>query len=106
MKEFSVAGINMENRHLLIREILAGDPNQKVVIEVIPEPDNKFDPNAQAVYMNKKKIGYIPKAKTHELPKRGTGYYAVCLDIGFGGDDEYAYCLIGINPADDRFYIP
>ena len=106
-KEYSVAGINMENRHLIIREIIDSQ-TETAKVEVVPEPDNKFDPNAKAVYIDGKKIGYIPKALTADLPSP-TGYYAVVHGIGFGtgGDNSsYAYCIVGIDTEDPCYDRP
>lgn len=33
------------------------------------EPDNEFDPYAIAIYYEKYKIGYIPRAENHQLSK-------------------------------------
>ena len=106
-KEYSVAGVNMENRLLLIEEIINSAPEQ-VKVEIIPEPENPYDKNAKAVYVDAKKIGYIPKAETGNLP-RDKGYFAVIQGIGIQTSPDntrYAYCIIGVDAEDECYFRP
>ena len=104
-KEYSVAGINFEDRLLIVEEIINSNP-EKVIVEVIPEPENPYDKNAKAVFIDGKKIGYIPKTSTADLTE-AKGYYAVVQGIGIRtspDNQRYAYCTIGID-LDDVCYV-
>ena len=35
-------------------------------VQIVPEPENKFDPNALKIVAQETKLGYIPKDKTAE----------------------------------------
>lgn len=55
-----VAGVSFDGRQALIARLVTSDP-----CRIVPEPDNKFDPNALAVHVASGgevlHIGYIPK---------------------------------------------
>ncbi len=61
--ELKVAGVTFEGR----QEILKGLMGAPRLAKLIPEPDNKYDPNAIAVETNGQKIGYIPRAVACDL---------------------------------------
>lgn len=52
-----LAGVSFRQKEL---DKLYGENWNKVDIEVVPEPENKFDKNAVAVYANDVHVGYIP----------------------------------------------
>ena len=62
--EFYVAGVQHHQLHTCIKEMEVGD-----CLMLVPEPSNRFDPNAVKVeyYLENKgeevMLGYIPKAK-------------------------------------------
>lgn len=56
MTTFTIAGVTFSQFHEVRRELLPGTE-----IQAVPEPDNKFDPNAVALYYQDKKIGYVPR---------------------------------------------
>lgn len=64
MYEFYVAGIQHHKLHTCIKEIVVGD-----ILTLIPEPSNRFDPNAVRIEYpslnqgTEVMIGYVPKAK-------------------------------------------
>ncbi len=41
--------------------------NIGTLLDLIPEPDNKFDPCAVSIYFKKHKLGYIPRDKNREI---------------------------------------
>ena len=65
--EFGIAGVTFNGRQELLEklwlEIYEGDDRR--MVELIPEPENKYDPNAVRIDVNmdgiKKDIGYVPK---------------------------------------------
>lgn len=67
---FKVAGVTFEGRQDIIAEMIEGQ-----VVELVPEPENVFDPNAIAVYccwpetedFRREKIGFVPASKTPEI---------------------------------------
>jgi hypothetical protein len=39
------------------------------VLELLAEPENRFDPYAVAIYFQDRKLGYIPREKNKEIHK-------------------------------------
>ena len=54
--------------------------------EIIPEPENEYDPNAVAVYLQGKKIGYVKKGKCSRIKNllKSKDYRGSNLDVGGG----------------------
>lgn len=62
-KRFYVAGVQFRpGAAEVIRGIKEGDE-----LELIPEPTNKYDPNAVAIYFGEDHIGYVPKKFSSEI---------------------------------------
>ena len=61
-------------------------------VKLVPEPDNKYDPNAVRVEVDGCLIGYIDKAKTGRVKEllADPNFRRVELEIG-GGDYKYIY---------------
>lgn len=61
-----VAGVTFEGRQLIIAELSGNEP-----CKIVPEPENKYDRNALAVYVAHKSgvfhVGYIPKEYAAEI---------------------------------------
>jgi len=53
---FSLAGFTFYDGIEVFQELKVG-----TVLNIVAEPDNKFDPCAVAIYYQEKKLGYIPK---------------------------------------------
>jgi len=64
MYEFYVAGVQHHKLHTCIKEMKVGD-----VLCLVPEPSNRFDPNAVRIEYpslnqgTEVMLGYVPKAK-------------------------------------------
>lgn len=62
-------------------------------LKLVPEPENKFDPNAIAVYYENLHLGYIPKetAKSmkYEMERNDAMYICKISEITGGGDRNY-----------------
>ena len=62
--EFYVAGVQFHELHTCIKEMAIGD-----TLSLIPEPSNKYDPNAVRIEFNSLNqdkeimLGFVPKAK-------------------------------------------
>lgn len=54
--EFNVAGVTFSDFSKIAHTIKAGD-----LVEAYPEPTNKYDPNAVALYYKGVMIGYVPR---------------------------------------------
>jgi len=52
----NLAGFTYWDGPFVFNELKVGTP-----LRLVYEPDNKFDPNAVAIYYNDSKIGYIPR---------------------------------------------
>lgn len=63
--QFALAGVSFRRGNFKDAMLAVGD-----VLDLKPEPENKFDPNAIAVYKGTLHIGYVPKDWNHAL--RGT----------------------------------
>lgn len=63
---FTVRGVTFEGRQETIARMLGNEP-----IKIVPEPENKYDPNALAVYVSiggeVLQIGYVPKERAAEI---------------------------------------
>ena len=80
--KFKVAGLShyCENYRGVI------DPEGRLTVDLIPEPDNPHDPNAIRVYMNGKHIGYVPKEKTAKVRKFLSKIYEISAEVELDGD--------------------
>ena len=54
----------------LLESSAAADPELAPTVALVREPDNKFDKNAIAVYLDKKKVGHTPAAQAKILAPR------------------------------------
>lgn len=79
---FKVAGLSYywEN----YRDVI--DPEGELNVELVPEPDNKHDPNAIKVIMNGQHIGYVPKEKTADVKKILPDAYEIDAHVVLDGD--------------------
>ena len=68
-KSFYVAGVQHHQWRSVIDEMEEGHQ-----LMLVPEPSNKFDPNAVRIVYNKVMIGYVPKKFSAEI--------ASMIDIG------------------------
>lgn len=88
--------------------------NLDVVAELRPEPTNNFDPNAVAVLISGRQVGYLPKeqaaklqSKIHQLSstqKRGIGCRAQVVGGWDRGPHEQGH--FGVNLFFDPKKIP
>lgn len=56
-----VAGVTFDNRQAVIAQLAGGEP-----VKIVPEPDNRYDPNALAIHValpgnGIQHIGYVPR---------------------------------------------
>lgn len=80
--EIKVAGVTFEGR----QEILKGLGGKAHLARLVPEPGNKYDPNAIAVECSAGKVGYVPKAIAGDLkPLLGAIRFA-WLHVDFAPD--------------------
>ena len=68
-KSFYVAGVQHHQYKLVLNDMEEGQQ-----LMLVPEPSNKFDPNAVRIVYNKVMIGYVPKKFSAEI--------ASMIDIG------------------------
>ena len=74
-----VAGVQYNEAIFCVEELKNGKK-----LKLVREEDNKFDPNAIAIYCDECKIGYIPSDENEEL--------AIFLDQGWGNIFEVYIC--------------
>ena len=70
---FKIAGISFENRQKIAKECRVGES-----VEFIREPQNPFDRNAIAIYVQHKEdrkdmLGYVPRTMTKFLKEKTIG---------------------------------
>ena len=61
-KEFHIAGVQFHEMKYVVNDLEEG-----MKLELVPEPDNKFDPNAIAIKHNDIMLGYVPKTHSAEV---------------------------------------
>ena len=61
-KTFKLAGAKFHNLHKVLEQVEEGDG-----LDLVPEPDNKYDPNAIKVLWEGTMIGYIPRVFSAEV---------------------------------------
>lgn len=94
--QIRVAGVMAENRQKILAA-LANIPSQNLSMlgfDLVPEPDNQYDPNAVAVYIGKQKvIGYVPRGHIlQEKVKAGVKFDVSGMIVG--GKDGLNYGVI------------
>jgi len=87
MKEFKtihsffVAGVRFHQANEVIHELKQGEK-----LKLVPEPENKFDPNAVKIMKDETMLGYVPKKYSSET--------SAMLEIG-----KPIFCILTeINP--------
>jgi len=79
LPDFAVRGITFDNRQQIIAEL-----EENMLLELSPEPENPYDPNAVAILFEGEKIGYIPReysAYISSLLQQGIKLYITVLRI-------------------------
>ena len=94
MIHVQAAGVTFDNIQEILR-VIRREPDRYTVF-VAPEPDNKYDENAIAVYaegqVKTKRIGYLPR----DLAKTLHNKEALVIDFMVVGDDVSGHNL-GLN---------
>ena len=96
-----VAGVTFEGRQSLMANVKVGDG-----IRLEAEPNNPYDPNAVAVFVENDKggqIGYIPRDAAEEfkgLLEAGKVAYATVESVGRGGPRKPIGCTISVVAND------
>ena len=55
LHSFYVAGVKFHELHTVIKEVEPGE-----ALLLVPEPDNKYDPNAIKILRDEVMLGYVP----------------------------------------------
>ena len=103
--EFGIAGVTFNGRQELLEKLWleAYESGDRRMVELVPEPENKYDANAVRIDVNmngiKKDIGYVPKDINQNvlaLLKDDRIKYARLIKVGkvpdkniFGGTISY-----------------
>ena len=97
-----VAGVTFEGRQEYLKALLGDEP-----VKIVPEPDNKFDPNALAVHIavngSVLHCGYIPKDLAAEIAPLldGEDIMASIDSVWGGGGYNWGLKLRVEIPTDD-----
>jgi hypothetical protein len=62
MKTYSIVGMNFTKTESIVAALLPGHP-----VTLVREPINPFDPLAVAVWVDGRRVGYIPKKQNSAL---------------------------------------
>lgn len=107
--QIRVAGVTAENRQKIL-QALATNPmcqmnlnSSALGFDLVPEPENKYDNKAVAVYLSKKYVvGYVPKGNILQ-EKVHSGIRFDVSGIIVGGQDGMNYGLIlNCKPKNDN----
>jgi hypothetical protein len=80
---FKIAGVKFHQYKTILDDIVEGDS-----LMIAPEPENKFDPNAVALYYDngskQAMLGYVPKTMSSEVSAMiEVGKQLDCVVTGF-----------------------
>lgn len=84
----NVAGVTFEGRQDIIRGLVAKKSHRATLQ---PEPDNPYDPDAVAVVVGGKKVGYVPKEYSHDV-KSGLGEILFTRFSPYYSENLGCYC--------------
>lgn len=104
--QIRVAGVTAENRQKILKA-LYNHPmlnSTHLSFDLVPEPDNQYDPNAVAVYIGKKYVvGYVPKGNIlQEKVKAGVKFDVKGIIVGGYDDKNYGIILNCKTDNDDE----
>ena len=94
--QFRVAGVTAENRQKILKALYNHPMLNSSVLcfDLVPEPENPYDPNAVAVYIGQKYIiGYVPKGNVIQQKVKDGVQFDVSGTI-VGGYDNKNYGVI------------
>lgn len=91
----SVAGVTFEGRQILLYELYLAQLNgTKLTGRLRREPENRYDPNAIAVEVDAKHVGYVPKELAAKLAAHidaGSTLTVTEVRVTKGGDFRTVY---------------
>lgn len=83
---FFVAGFQHNDGALVFDQLKVGKK-----IQLVPEPDNPYDPTAVALFFDKTKIGYVPRDNNS----------LIALLAHYGHEDVFECRILQVNPEAD-----
>jgi len=63
-QHFNIAGFTYYDGPEVFSELKIGTE-----LQLVQEPDNRYDPKAVAIYFEDKKLGFIPRSNNNEISK-------------------------------------
>ena len=94
--EFFIAGVKFHDLHKIINNLNPGDN-----LDLIAEPDNKYDPNAVQLISNGTMCGYVPKTLSAEISAVLTLGPVYCRIISVDPSAKsYLQCKVEVNCID------
>ena len=84
MREFYIAGVQFHELKRIINALEEGD-----LLTLVPEPTNKFDPNAVAIVAGDVMCGYVPKKFSAEI--------SALIEVD--GVDNLTCEIVELNPS-------
>ena len=97
-RTFFIAGGQYHKLPKIIREI-----KPKILLELQPEPENKFDPNAVRILMGDDFLGYVPKKFSSEVSAMlEMGVYLECeIEEVNPSAKPWEMCKVTIREVDE-----
>lgn len=62
MTEFFIAGVQHHQMHKILNQLEEG-----TTLDLVPDPENKYDPNAIRIEFEQTMLGYVPKRLSAEV---------------------------------------
>jgi len=94
-KEFYIAGVKFHKLNTIINDLKVGD-----ILDLSPEPTNKFDPNAVKIEYGFIMLGYVPKKFSSEISaifEIGLNLECVIVELNPGAKSwEQCKCVIRV----------
>lgn len=83
LANFHLAGFTYYDGVIVFKDLKVGTP-----LKLVREADNKYDPNAIAIYYEKSKLGFVPRTENETL--------SIFLDMGY--NDLFEVFINRITP--------
>ena len=95
-----VAGVSHANDDGSSRQLIIGQTFRGMAVELRPEPQNRFDPDATAVWCSAGQLGYVPRSTRDFIGKRrllDLRWNVKAITGGFGSRPTRGVLLRGIE---------
>lgn len=97
-KKFFIAGVQHHDLHKVIKNLSVGD-----LLDLVPEPTNKYDPNAVRIEYDGTMCGYVPKKFSSEVSAMFEYGDPICIIKTLDPSAKpWEWCEVTITDADSE----